>query len=481
MVNHSHTLPWQELRHTEAEIPWTAIDTFAHTLTNNPAIADRLMELYDEAIDMPPEEPTYVDLHVPAIFALAAPKCSTNQRRRIGQFLLDKLSEAGQRDEELLMDVLQAACGSLGPSILPDVLAAIEGEPNRRGAWFHLWGLTELAAETDNPELREPTIRACLDLLGRVVHSEIDPGCAMPSIWTLVQLKHQPALGILKKILKRDLTGFKADYEDAVSILEGRATSDILPQPIWRQPVRQWLNSQWRAVRECYAQQQTDQELPTPDPEIERIAGLVERFTASSQYAQLAPDIRAMVPYVARKLLQLAWESAGCRAKQIDAPVLKTIHLELFPAHLLGDEQLFGAVVPITKALLQWLQAEETLDDAQTPIEAMDQWADQIVPECMDERNWGIVKMLLGCAVQDGVDIDDKDQLKRYIKDFSTFVTSHLRADFERQLHMPLDEKPPIPIEELSHRIGRNEPCPCGSGRKYKKCCGRSTNAHAET
>jgi len=20
--------------------------------------------------------------------------------------------------------------------------------------------------------------------------------------------------------------------------------------------------------------------------------------------------------------------------------------------------------------------------------------------------------------------------------------------------------------------IGRNEPCPCGSGKKYKKCCG---------
>jgi SEC-C motif-containing protein len=24
-----------------------------------------------------------------------------------------------------------------------------------------------------------------------------------------------------------------------------------------------------------------------------------------------------------------------------------------------------------------------------------------------------------------------------------------------------------------SPKIGRNEPCPCGSGKKYKKCCGR--------
>ena len=22
-------------------------------------------------------------------------------------------------------------------------------------------------------------------------------------------------------------------------------------------------------------------------------------------------------------------------------------------------------------------------------------------------------------------------------------------------------------------KVGRNEPCPCGSGKKYKKCCGK--------
>ena len=32
----------------------------------------------------------------------------------------------------------------------------------------------------------------------------------------------------------------------------------------------------------------------------------------------------------------------------------------------------------------------------------------------------------------------------------------------------------PRPTEELLVRrvkIGRNEPCPCGSGKKYKRCC----------
>ncbi|WP_369404551.1 preprotein translocase subunit SecA [Salidesulfovibrio brasiliensis] len=29
------------------------------------------------------------------------------------------------------------------------------------------------------------------------------------------------------------------------------------------------------------------------------------------------------------------------------------------------------------------------------------------------------------------------------------------------------------PVRRKEPKVGRNEPCPCGSGRKYKKCCGR--------
>ena len=31
------------------------------------------------------------------------------------------------------------------------------------------------------------------------------------------------------------------------------------------------------------------------------------------------------------------------------------------------------------------------------------------------------------------------------------------------------ENKPEI---DTSKKIGRNDPCPCGSGKKYKKCCG---------
>ena len=34
------------------------------------------------------------------------------------------------------------------------------------------------------------------------------------------------------------------------------------------------------------------------------------------------------------------------------------------------------------------------------------------------------------------------------------------------------EKKKPV-VRRASERVGRNEPCPCGSGKKYKQCCGR--------
>ena len=48
----------------------------------------------------------------------------------------------------------------------------------------------------------------------------------------------------------------------------------------------------------------------------------------------------------------------------------------------------------------------------------------------------------------------------------------------ERKQRMMMTRGPEISKPETVRRqgkkIGRNEPCPCGSGKKYKQCCGRN-------
>jgi len=35
-----------------------------------------------------------------------------------------------------------------------------------------------------------------------------------------------------------------------------------------------------------------------------------------------------------------------------------------------------------------------------------------------------------------------------------------------------------LPARRDAPKVGRNDPCPCGSGRKYKKCCGAAPTLH---
>jgi uncharacterized protein len=30
-------------------------------------------------------------------------------------------------------------------------------------------------------------------------------------------------------------------------------------------------------------------------------------------------------------------------------------------------------------------------------------------------------------------------------------------------------------VRRIAPKIGRNDPCPCGSGKKFKQCCGKNT------
>lgn len=46
-------------------------------------------------------------------------------------------------------------------------------------------------------------------------------------------------------------------------------------------------------------------------------------------------------------------------------------------------------------------------------------------------------------------------------------------ADYEEALAAAEEDAPPMPPLHAGQKIGRNDPCPCGSGKKYKQCHGK--------
>lgn len=78
----------------------------------------------------------------------------------------------------------------------------------------------------------------------------------------------------------------------------------------------------------------------------------------------------------------------------------------------------------------------------------------------------------------------DDDDLANGMRTMMSRLDDPLALDGEIQdaldddaIDAPFDNRPAAPPETIRRtapRVGRNEPCPCASGKKFKKCCGKN-------
>jgi preprotein translocase subunit SecA len=80
-----------------------------------------------------------------------------------------------------------------------------------------------------------------------------------------------------------------------------------------------------------------------------------------------------------------------------------------------------------------------------------------------------VTKLLMTVEVRSEEQIEEAEQKHPQVEN----VQYH-HADYDEALSAKDDTpKPQQPIERALPKVGRNDPCPCGSGKKYKHCHGR--------
>ena len=73
-----------------------------------------------------------------------------------------------------------------------------------------------------------------------------------------------------------------------------------------------------------------------------------------------------------------------------------------------------------------------------------------------------------------GLQSDDDDEWTGWSDDDSDWDDEGELADVSELNNVVGPGEPSITIRHESPRVGRNDPCPCGSGKKFKKCCGKA-------
>ena len=87
---------------------------------------------------------------------------------------------------------------------------------------------------------------------------------------------------------------------------------------------------------------------------------------------------------------------------------------------------------------------------------------DRLREALADPSNFGSAKSLFTRGQAAGYDMQSQSGMDAFARDQN-------RALADRSLPRPVA----TPVRRAEEKVGRNQPCPCGSGKKYKKCCGR--------
>ena len=102
----------------------------------------------------------------------------------------------------------------------------------------------------------------------------------------------------------------------------------------------------------------------------------------------------------------------------------------------------------------------------------MDSWAKETRPKGIHAEDDNIQWLSLEIKACENGNIHDTDGTVQFTANFLSgghLCKLHEKSNFIRKdkLWYYLDGE----TDSETEKVGRNQPCPCGSGRKYKRCC----------
>jgi hypothetical protein len=432
-------LPWAQMDITEG-IPWDALKAMAMKLAESPEFLSHLEAIYDEGLVVALGRECYVDLHVLAVIELAEPHLSPSGRSEAIAFLVRKLVEAGDQGLEFPLEDLMVSCARFGPDCLPEVLDALANEPDVNGAWFFLWGLPELVVDSPDAALRERVAAACMTLLQETLDGQWDLRDIPFAAYALGKMRYEPARPLITRLIEEGCHEFfgAGDLEEALRYMDGSSETDDY-QP-WDEPTEKYMQTRWKSQHLWFhSTKGFEPELADTYSVNDRIRLLVGRFARSEHAAAFRSGPERNARRIASCVLLEAFAEFGARPSQLDAEILRTVLIETALEETSLSKDDIHEVTPVTIALLEWLDAEAILPHGAELAATIADWKGEI---------------------EDAI-------TKRFNEEARIRNQEAQRFRLVESAAMPASEP-----RDAAPQVGRNAPCPCGSGKKFKKCCG---------
>ncbi len=187
----------------------------------------------------------------------------------------------------------------------------------------------------------------------------------------------------------------------------------------------------------------------------ERIASLFAKFKETSRYRKFSNTEKEEAEFIITAFSEMMYNYFLLLPENWEILAVSKCCTSILPGKVMGGDEFFGSVEAVLRAFMLFGYEEGVIPEGKSISEKIAGIGERVLDASNDPSNWGVGKALLKGAVEEGIDLEDESDLKEYIE--------------SRQHNAGMDKKPGM---KLVKKTGRNEPCPCGSGKKYKKCCG---------
>ena len=165
----------------------------------------------------------------------------------------------------------------------------------------------------------------------------------------------------------------------------------------------------------------------------------------------------------------MAWDffkkivGGGKKGEQPQAPAEKPAPVLHFPAAPPAAEKPAPAPAATARPAAPAAPAKEKAPSEKTDAELaaeLDKMSPQILAQAKTPQMRALIINIYRRMLIDGVNINDDKDVKKWMKKHPEALQGGEAVRVET-------------VRREEPKIGRNDPCHCGSGKKYKKCCGQ--------
>ena len=194
----------------------------------------------------------------------------------------------------------------------------------------------------------------------------------------------------------------------------------------------------------------------------------LEAFMESPAFDTLSEEQKDETGFIVSSFTNAMDTYVGEMPNEWSTGGVREVCLDVMPRKMTAETETFEAVGPILSTFFEFLHGEGLLNNGRELAQTARAIEKDIVGKAEDPRSWGMAKSFAMQAQRAGVDLSDKRQMNAFALEYNSRLASAMPPSAA-----PPAQSVPRPATPRGKALGPNEPCLCGSGKKFKKCCGR--------